>query len=87
MVVVECLYRPVQHMVLSSAAMHLVTACKGRRYGPDCNETCGQCADDEECNKTTGHCTACKPGWTLPRCQERKSKEVFIVWNTRVLSI
>ena len=66
-------------MILSSAAMHLVTACIGRRYGPDCNETCGQCADDEERNKTTGHCTACKPGWTLPRCQENKSKEIFVM--------
>ena len=66
-------------MILSSVATYFITACKGRRYGPDCNETCGQCADDEECNKTTGHCAACKPGWTLPRCQERKSKENYVM--------
>ena len=81
-VVLQCLYRPLQHMILSSAAMHLITVCNGSRYGPDCNETCGQCADDEECNKTTGYCTACKPGWTLPRCHERKSKEIFVIGNS-----
>ena len=69
-----------QQMIMSSVAMYLLTDCNDSFYGQDCKKTCGHCADDEVCNKTTGNCSTCTPGWTLPLCKE--SKDISVILDT-----
>ena len=48
-------------------------ACENGTYGSDCNNTCGQCINDEVCIHTNGTClNGCDPGYVGPLCGTRE---------------
>ena len=44
-----------------------------------CSQQCGHCAGRAFCDKNTGYCPSCEPGWIFPHCQQRKSFYCFIL--------
>ena len=44
--------------------------CPANSYGQYCQEMCGHCKDNEECDKMDGSCEVCEMGWKPPRCDE-----------------
>ena len=56
--------------------MIFFVACKNGTYGVQCrNECSGNCLNNEPCNKITGNCETCLPGWKEPLCNESESKK------------
>lgn len=55
--------------------MHvLFLACENGTFGKHCKNNCsGNCWDNQPCNKTTGKCTKCLPGWKEGFCNESES--------------
>ncbi|XP_070184030.1 uncharacterized protein, partial [Littorina saxatilis] len=45
--------------------------CGLGRYGDYCNVTCGKCAHNDTCDRNTGDCRGCEPGWLPPTCLQR----------------
>ncbi|KAL8592911.1 hypothetical protein ACOMHN_050738 [Nucella lapillus] len=43
--------------------------CDDGFYG-DCAKECGRCLKDLPCNKSSGHCDGCSPGYPLPLCKD-----------------
>ncbi|KAK7106402.1 hypothetical protein V1264_017663 [Littorina saxatilis] len=52
-------------------------ACENNTYGARCQESCGQCADDQTCNAGTGHCLACLDGWLPLLCNEACKNKTY----------
>jgi hypothetical protein len=48
----------------------LFSECANGTYGLGCNGTCGKCKDGAVCDKVTGNCDKCEPGWYQPLCQQ-----------------
>ena len=52
---------------------YFFTACVVGTYGNNCNNTCGNCLNVNECFHTNGTClTGCDPGYTGDLCKTRK---------------
>ncbi|XP_061180745.1 uncharacterized protein LOC133189382 isoform X1 [Saccostrea echinata] len=56
--------------------------CKRRRFGKDCNSTCGHCANNIPCDDVTGSCPDgnCSPGWkhtTDRKCDQKCDNGYF----------
>ncbi|XP_025108233.1 uncharacterized protein LOC112572662 isoform X9 [Pomacea canaliculata] len=47
-----------------------VWECVDGWYGINCSQNCGNCITSSDCNKTTGRCTSCKTGFSLPNCTD-----------------
>ncbi|XP_025108279.1 multiple epidermal growth factor-like domains protein 10 isoform X2 [Pomacea canaliculata] len=47
-----------------------VWECLDGWYGTGCSHTCGNCITNSDCDKTTGQCTSCKTGFSLPNCTD-----------------
>ena len=64
--------------------LDLFSECADGHYNKSsgCSQQCGHCAGRKVCNKNTGHCPSCEPGWMLPRCQQRKSFWFFFSFNS-----
>ena len=44
--------------------------CLDGFYGSTCNATCGNCENEQSCDKDTGECVnGCKPHYELPLCK------------------
>ena len=46
----------------------IMTECKDGTYGLGCKEQCGNCSDNETCNKTDGGCAKCAAGYKGNTC-------------------
>ena len=47
-----------------------IVVCQNGRYGPGCDEKCGNCYNTATCNKTTGYCPGkCMLGYQGKRCK------------------
>lgn len=47
-------------------------ACDRGLYGIECNETCGNCRDADQCSNTNGSClTGCDDGYQGDLCRTR----------------
>ena len=55
--------------------LDLFSECAGGHYNKSggCSQKCGHCAGGALCDKHTGYCPSCEPGWIFPLCQQRKS--------------
>nr|XP_022311825.1 receptor-type tyrosine-protein phosphatase epsilon-like isoform X1 [Crassostrea virginica] len=53
-------------------------ACENGTFGKHCKNNCsGNCWDNQPCNKTTGKCTKCLPGWKEGFCNETCENGTF----------
>ena len=57
----------------------LFSECADGHYNKSggCSQQCGHCAGGAVCDKNTGYCPSCEPGWIFPLCQQRKSFLLF----------
>ena len=54
--------------------LDLFSECAGGHYNKSGGcQKCGHCAGVALCDKHTGYCPSCEPGWIFPLCQQRKS--------------
>ena len=61
--------------------LDLFSECVDGHYNKSggCSQQCGHCAETAFCDKNTGYCPSCEPGWIFPLCQQRKSFYCFIL--------
>ncbi|KAL8621232.1 hypothetical protein ACOMHN_018533 [Nucella lapillus] len=64
-----------------------LTDCSYQRYGPLCEEECGNCAGNVTCNYTNGYCKSCQTGWIPPICQTEEKKRVSLNAQAVALSV
>ena len=54
--------------------LDLFSECADGHYNKSSGcQQCGHCAERAVCDKNTGYCPSCEPGWIFPLCQQRKS--------------
>lgn len=52
--------------------------CRDGTYGIDCLKNCSSnCLDNLPCNKRSGMCVQCKPGWRNDFCTESKIDKMY----------
>lgn len=50
-----------------------ISVCRNGTYGIDCAYNCsGNCESNNTCDKTTGTCSECAPGWKNQYCNKSK---------------
>ena len=72
--------RVFQSFFFSRLYIHLLFSdCADGHYNKssNCDQQCGNCTGGAACNKDTGHCPSCEPGWIPPLCQQRNSLCLF----------
>lgn len=57
-----------------------IAECQSGYYGKDCTDICSvNCLHDYICDRFTGQCKyGCKSGWTGGRCNQRKTKVLYL---------
>lgn len=66
-------YRPVLNNCLTFVVSIIFSGCDGGSYGNECNETCGNCSDVNQCSHINGTClTGCYAGYKGDLCKTRK---------------
>ena len=64
----------------------LFVECQGGFYGRTCNETCGNCANGQPCDKGTGKCLKeCKPHFQVPYCKGIVYMSTHVHYHTQIL--
>ncbi|WAQ99447.1 PTPRT-like protein [Mya arenaria] len=52
-------------------ALKCIEKCDAGKFGYNCPGTCSKnCEDPKTCNRTTGFCASCEPGWQGPMCNK-----------------
>ena len=61
----------------------MFSECAGGHYNKSggCSQQCGHCVGSAVCDKNTGYCPSCEPGWIFPLCQQRKSFSLFCFYS------
>lgn len=60
--------------------------CENGTYGEECNNTCGQCRDEEYCYHTNGTCpSGCNSGYLDDICKTGNELVCFIIAHLYVL--
>lgn len=68
----------------------LSTECDARTFGPNCAETCGNCAGNEQCHHVNATClNGCNPGFQGLNCTEGNLQSntvvcMFCIMNLKV---
>ncbi|KAK7476506.1 hypothetical protein BaRGS_00032254, partial [Batillaria attramentaria] len=53
--------------------------CSAHYYGIYCDQRCGACLNDAPCDKQTGECDVCEPGWKpTPLCDEEETSSSLV---------
>ena len=52
--------------------------CLDGNYGQNCINECGHCHNNDPCDKVTGTCTTCAPGYKGSNCFEGASRDSCI---------
>ena len=60
-------------------------ACTDDFYGPGCVQTCGECLDNDLCDKINGECpNGCQPGFQGQTCKEGKKSIIMIQFFSKM---
>ena len=71
----------------SDMSTQMITACPDATYGHNCNQSCGYCKDNAQCDKVNGSCyDGCAPGWRTDLCTtgELINKSKFVAKYSRL---